>query len=312
MRSEKITASIIIPTFNGGDDLKFTLRAISNQKVDFLYEIIIIDSESNDGVLQTIDEKRTKIISIKKAEFQHGKTRNDAASYAVGEFLIFITQDATPSCKSWLYDFVHAMKIFSEAAFGFGRHFARPTASPFIKKEISDHFEKINRYPLLINSKSNIASNFNSNIEYEQFLHFFSDNNSIIKRSVFSKFPFPEVEFGEDQLWANSAIKRGLTKLYCPNSSVLHSHNYDFTEGLKRSWTEAVFFKNEFGYDLGKGIDYNSIEKMSIDQANDRAKLILATDEEIRSEIARKKAQLTGFWFAHNGINPKLITGMPL
>ena len=45
-------ASIIIPTFNGGLLLIECVKSILSQNITADYEIIIIDSESNDGSIQ--------------------------------------------------------------------------------------------------------------------------------------------------------------------------------------------------------------------------------------------------------------------
>ena len=44
---------------------------------------------------------------------------------------------------------------------------------------------------------------------YRQRLHFFSDNNALVRRSVWEQIPYPDVDFAEDQIWAQQIIEAG-------------------------------------------------------------------------------------------------------
>ena len=76
-----------------------------------------------------------------------------------------------------------------------------------------------------------------------------------MRRAVWADFPYPEVDYGEDQVWARDIIEAGLTKLYAPTACVFHSHDYDPDETFKRARTEAAFFFTHFGYALGDGTE---------------------------------------------------------
>ena len=294
-KNSEFGASIIIPTFNGGEKFAAVLDAVSHQMVDFDFELIIIDSGSKDGSLKKVSHiPNAQVIEIDQRDFQHGRTRNQAAAHANGEYLIFLTQDAVPADKFWLSNFVHAMRKFPDAAAGFGRHFAHREASPFLRKEIFDHFEGMKNFPLLLNAGTDIDRWVRRDETYRQILHFFSDNNSIIKRSAWNMQLYPEVEYGEDQLWCSEAMNRGKSKLYCPNSIVLHSHNYSPNEIFERSVTEARFFKENFGYVLGHAKDVVGLESRVLDHVNGVAEEVFADELETRKQIDFKIAQIKG------------------
>lgn len=40
-------------------------------------------------------------------------------------------------------------------------------------------------------------------------MHFYSDNNSAMARSVWKEIPYPEVDWGEDAVWAWGALQAG-------------------------------------------------------------------------------------------------------
>jgi len=244
-------ASVLIPTWNGGAIYHDLLDRLARQKTDFDFELVVVDSGSRDD---TVAVSRAvpfaRVIEIDKSEFQHGRTRNFAASQARGDYLLFLTQDALPADDFWLYNFVAQMDRFPQAAGAFGKHFAHRNASSYTRMEMRNHFNGFNAHPLLLNKHTDITRWNAGDRGFHQLLHFFSDNNSCLRRSAWEQMPYPEVDYGEDQLWAWQAVKRGWSKLYCPQAVVYHSHDYGYDETLERAEVEAWFFAKYFGYDL--------------------------------------------------------------
>ena len=66
----------------------------------------------------------------------------------------------------------------------------------------------------------------------------FRDNNSCIRRDIFEKYPYKDVSFAEDQIWAKQMIELGYKKLYCPFAPVYHSHNYKLSTYFMRYYDE--------------------------------------------------------------------------
>jgi hypothetical protein len=85
-------------------------------------------------------------------------------------------------------------------------------------------------------------------VGWRRFMHFFSDNNSCLRRSVWEKHPYPEIEFGEDQAWADLIIKAGYSKVYAPTACVYHSHEFTLEQTAERKEIEREFFRSYFGY----------------------------------------------------------------
>ena len=96
---------------------------------------------------------------------------------------------------------------------------------------------------------------------WRKILHFYSDNNSCLRKSVWRSLPLPCVPYGEDQLWADMVIRNGYEKLYVRDAVVKHSHDYDTNDTFERAATEAEFFSSCFGYSfhLNKQSAYNAI-----------------------------------------------------
>ncbi len=69
-------------------------------------------------------------------------------------------------------------------------------------------------------------------------LAFYSDNNSCMRRDIWEKYPYDDVNFAEDQIWAKKMIELGYKKLYCPYAGVYHSHNYELETYKQRFYDE--------------------------------------------------------------------------
>ncbi len=228
--------SIVIPTKNGGEVFKKVLEAVYAQKTNYRYEVICVDSGSSDDTLETIRHFGATLYEIPPSEFGHGKTRNYGASKGTGEFIVFITQDAQPASESWLQNFIDAMKADDEIVGGFGIHYAYPDCNIFDKRDLVIHFQGFGTDNTVYSLED--PERYEREEGYRHMLAFFSDNNSCLRRSVWERYPYEDVNFAEDQKWARQMIELGFKKLYCPHAPVYHSHDYPLHTYFKRYYDE--------------------------------------------------------------------------
>ena len=228
--------SIVIPTKNGGELFERVLRRVFEQKTKYEYEVICVDSGSTDNTIDIIKKFPCKLYQISPEEFGHGKTRNYGASKGTGEFIVFITQDALPVDEKWLENFIDAMKIDEEVVGGFGIHKPYPECNVLDQRDITLHFKGFGDKNTIYYMDDPVRYQMEEG--YRHFLAFFSDNNSCLRRSVWEKYPYPDVNFSEDQIWAKHMIELGYKKVYCPTAAVYHSHNYPLKTYFKRYYDE--------------------------------------------------------------------------
>ena len=241
-----IRASVLIPVKNGGVLLGEVLDAVLAQQAPWLFEVIVVDSGSSDGSLELVRQKGVRVVAIPAEEFGHGRTRNLLASMASGDFLVFITQDAKPASEQWLVEMVHGCDCEPGVAGAFGPHRAHPGARHVTHCELNQHFAGFGDKLSVVRLED--RERFASDPGYRQWLHFFSSNNSCIRRSVWESLPLPEVAFAEDQTWALKAIEAGYAKAFVPGAVVYHSHDFGVWETLQRNFDEARSFNLYFGY----------------------------------------------------------------
>lgn len=246
-------ASVVIPTLNAGPILDRVLAATTQQVAPWPYEVLVIDSGSTDETLDIVAKYPTvKLHKIDKKDFDHGDTRNLGVELTSGEFIAFLTHDALPANDRWLYNLVTSIEHFPNAAGAFGKHLPWPDACDYTKRDLNAHFDLMGKQPLCLTQETDKARFEKRDPQWMQLLHFYSDNNSCMRRSVWKEIPYRRTKFGEDQLWAYDIIMAGFGKVYAPQAIVYHSHDYDEAETQERNRTESAFFKHFFGYELIK------------------------------------------------------------
>ena len=242
-------ASVIIPTKNAGAQFRNVLEAVLEQKTPWEYEVLVIDSGSSDGTVKYVKSKKeVRLHEIPAKDFGHGKTRNLGISLTSGEFAVMLTHDALPTNDSWLLELVSSAEQSDDVAGAFGRHIAYEHDGPFLERDLKLHFNGFLRWPCVVRMED--EERYKVDIGYRQVLHFFSNNNACLRRSVWERIPYPEVDFAEDQLWAKQIIEAGYAKAYADKATVYHSHTFGFVELCRRSFDESRALQKLFGYDL--------------------------------------------------------------
>ncbi len=241
--------SIVIPVKNGGERFREVCEILKRQQTKYSYEVIVVDSGSSDDSLAFAQDSGFLVRSIPPEEFGHGKTRVYGASLGTGRYISFITQDALPADELWVENFVGAMDAMPEVAGAFGRHIPYPECNLVDQQMLQMHFANFLREDtyggvetagpnriFYLNNKN--RKHYEENAGYRQWLGFFSDNNSIIRRSAWEELPYDDVAFGEDQVWASKAIARGWKKAYIPDAVVYHSHDYPLQDYKQRYYDD--------------------------------------------------------------------------
>lgn len=245
-----IKASVVVPTKNPGEWFRRVLSSVLKQDTPWPYEIIVIDSGSDDGTIDyVLTNEAVRLLRISSLDFGHGRTRNHAIANAHGEYVALLTHDAVPLNNRWLFELVSALDRNPGACIAFGCHVAYDDADVFSKRDILNHFNAFEDQ-LHDNDKFLEPDKYVSNLSWRQSLHFYSDNNSCVRRSAWLCHKYPDVEYAEDQILASEMIRTGYQKIYVPAAIVQHSHNYTMLEVLQRSFDEAVAFYRLFGYRL--------------------------------------------------------------
>lgn len=244
------SVSVIIPVKNGLPHFREVCAALAVQQYDAPCEVICIDSGSRDGSDRIAESAGFRLVRIAPEAFGHGRTRNLGAAMSRAEFLVFVTHDAIPEGRDWLCDLLAPLRADPAVAGVFGRHIGHRGADPFICWELESHFAGLAAFPVV---EITDRAAYEADVGLQQIYHFYSDNASAMRRSVWCQHPYPDVQFSEDQLWAKTVVEAGFRKAYAPRAVVRHSHSFGPFETLRRSYDESRAFRKLFGYRLSRG-----------------------------------------------------------
>lgn len=238
-----IDITVFIPTYYGEQYLDELLKAVFAQEIDKTFEVLVYDTSSKDNTPKII-EKFTKKYNnlryktIKKEEFGHGLVRQQAAEDAQGDIVVYLSQDATPINKSWLYEITKPFELNERVAGVVGKQVARPKAFPLLKREIRSVFSGLG-------PDTGTALYYKDDfiISQQQFDHaaFYSDVNSAARKSVLlDEVPYKPVAYAEDQLFGRDLITAGFVKAYASRGAVLHSNEFPLREYKHRMFDEVM------------------------------------------------------------------------
>ena len=228
------TATVVIPTRNAGQRFFDLLDSLQTQTLKPA-QIIIIDSGSTDETREAAKSRNCEVITINRTDFDHGTTRNLAVSNVKSEFVVFLTQDATPFDEHMIDKLIKPMQANANIAICYGRQLPRPSAGPL------ERFAREFSYP----AKSILKTK--NDIEALGLKTFFCSNCcSAVRRSIFNKLGGFEnnVIVNEDMQFAARAVFKGYFVYYSAEAKVYHSHKYRLYKIFNRYFNIGRFFAN--------------------------------------------------------------------
>jgi len=237
--SARVSATVVILTYNGERYLEEILGAVEAQAFDGELEVLVIDSGSTDRTLSILAaHPGVRLHQIPNSEFGHGRTRDLAARLATGEFVAYLTHDATPASPSWLAELLAPMLDDERIVAVLGKQLPRPHCHPMLKYEIQMTFAGLG--PDFGVTVFRDTGSFASRAEFEAAA-FYSDVNAAARRSVLvGAVPYRDVSYAEDQLFGRDVLAAGLRKAYAARAAVIHSNDLTIREASARAVDEVL------------------------------------------------------------------------
>jgi glycosyltransferase involved in cell wall biosynthesis len=238
MTSDRPLTSIVIPTLNAGPDLALLLADLKDQHAPGPTEIIVADSQSTDGSRAVAQEAGARVLTIPRAQFNHGRTRNQAVAAAQGEFVALTVQDARPTDPFWLARLLEPLLQDPSVAGSYGLQVARED-SGLLARTRSALWCRAHRSAALQMLED--PERFGEmSPERRLDLIRFDNVTSCVRKSAWQGTPFPEIDYAEDMAWAREMVLQGYKLAHAPTAQVWHSHERGQYYELRRAYVDGA------------------------------------------------------------------------
>ena len=220
---ETPSVSILLLSRNGAGTLPRVLAAVRSQVAPFPFEVVAVDSGSEDGTVELLRREADRLIEIRAEDFNHGTTRNVGMEACRAPLVVLLVQDADPASADWLARLVEPLLAGDPLAGTYARQVPRPDASPVVRAYLS-------RYPATGSAprRQSIADR----LEFDALtpggrlaVCTFDNVCSCIRRDVWERHPFTAAPIAEDLAWAREVMLAGYDLAYVPGAVVVHSHD---------------------------------------------------------------------------------------
>ncbi len=212
--------SIVVRTFNEERYLPGLLEAIEEQGYrDF--EVINVDSGSNDRTVEIARRHGARLLSIKSEDFSFGYSLNVGVKAAAGRFVVLVSAHTEPFDDLWLEKIVEPLRE-SRVAMTYGRQYGTATSK---LGEIRD-----------------LARDYGPERSVMAPPNFFANNaNSAFLREQWDEHPFDQELPGQADIeWAKYWMERDYRVIYEPAAGIYHIHDETWSQVRRRYYREAL------------------------------------------------------------------------
>lgn len=226
--------SVVIRTYNEIKHIKEVLESLKIQTYkDF--EIIVIDSGSNDGTLDVLKNYNINLVNIDKEDFNYSYASNLGVLHSTGEIICFLSGHSVPVYDSYLEDI---NKIFQNSKIG-------ACYGDVVALEDGSIYEKTYNYLGYIKNRLFKGTN---EIQLETKIHpgIFSCSNAAARKKLLVSHPFKEElgTGGEDVEVAYRILKDGFFIAKVPSLLVKHSHSLNLNRFILQLKNWKTMYRN--------------------------------------------------------------------
>jgi len=219
-------ASIVVRCYNEAEHIAKLLHGIEEQTMQD-YEVVLVDSGSTDGTVETAENWDVdEIVYIDPENFSFGRALNYGCEAATGEFCVIASAHVYPRRDDWLERLLEKFED-EDVALVYGKQRGNHMTT-FSEKQIFKQW-----FP-------------ENDIDHQD--HPFCNNaNAAIRRDLWEKFPYDEELTGlEDVDWAKRVQEAGHEISYASDAEIVHVHDETPREIFNRYRRESYAQKQIF------------------------------------------------------------------
>lgn len=230
--------SVVIPTYNAGQQFEVLMKSLRNQKSIGDLEIVIVDSGSKDKTVEIARNYNAKVIEIRNEDFSHSYARNLGAENASGGVLLLMTQDALPCGDKWIFNITEPI-VSGKFAAVTARELCPDNTELFYKiaSFVDAEFRGI-----IDNDRIGFMSETMNALEMRKSASL-SDVSCALNAAVFRQFKYRN-NYAEDLDLGIRLLQNGYKLLISHDIRVKHGHNRSCGYYIKRILIEQISFEN--------------------------------------------------------------------
>ena len=222
------TVSVVIPTRNAGPGLSPVLEAIRSQRDVGELELIVVDSESGDGTVDTARSAGARVIQAAADAFNHGRTRERAVEASSGDVVFMTVQDAVLVGEHAIRDLTLELAGDERLAAVGARHIPRSNSDLFGAYSLWLHESAMaegRARPAGAQARTAIERRADASLD---------NVCSVIRREAWAEVRFRDLRYGEDLDFGLRAVELGWRIGRSRRVAVVHSHARDAAYHLRR------------------------------------------------------------------------------
>lgn len=230
MEDIRFQVDVLIPTYRPGRKFGKLLERLYEQSYPISSVIIMNTEERFWDPGWGAGRPDLQVHHITRSEFDHGGTRRQGASYAKGDVLICMTQDALPRDRDMIRELIRPLTQPKVAA-----SYARQI--PAGNAHCIEAFTRGFNYPATSMVKAGedldrlgIKTYFCSNVCAAYVREIYEEQGGFVPRAIFN----------EDMIYGAGLIKAGYKIAYAADAQVIHSHDQRCIEMFRRNFDLGV------------------------------------------------------------------------
>lgn len=232
---ERPAVDVIIPVYKPDKKFSRQLQMLNKQTYP-IGKIIVMNTERsywNEKGYGGIPG--LEVYHVSKADYDHGRTRNEGASHSKAHIMIFMTDDAVPANQYMVERLVKAFENQGadgeETAVVYGRQLPAKDCRQIERINREFNYPGESRIKTRKDLKSlGIKTYFASNACCAYRRDVFLKQGGFIDRTIFN----------EDMIYAAGVIQAGYAVVYEAGARVIHSHNLSAVQQFRRNFDLAV------------------------------------------------------------------------